>query len=77
MAQKTQSSNWVFKLSLYKILFQSILALNLHSKEINLESFFYFKLFICAPDVKRPTFSEILLPEHESFILKHIGVEFA
>ena len=35
------------------ILFQSILALNLHSKQINL-GFFYFKLFICPPDVKRP-----------------------
>ena len=35
------------------ILFQSIMALNLHSKQINL-GFFYFKLFICPPDVKRP-----------------------
>ena len=26
--------------------------MNLHSKEISLQSFFYFKLFICPPDEK-------------------------
>ena len=30
--------------------------LNLHSKQISLQSFFYFMLFICPPDVKRPRF---------------------
>ena len=41
-----------------------MLALNLHSKWINWQSFFYFKLFICPPDTKRPkNFSGTLLPE--------------
>ena len=52
--KKTQSSNRVLKFNLHKILFQSILALNLHSKKISLQSFFYFKLFICPLDEKRP-----------------------
>ena len=37
------------KLNLHKILFWSFLALKLRWKY-----FFYFKLFICPPDVKRP-----------------------
>ena len=41
-----------------------MLALNLHSKQINLKGFFYFKLFHCPPDVKKgQTFSETLLHE--------------
>ena len=45
--KKTQSSNWVLKLNLHKILFYNILALNLHSKEISLQSFFYLSsLFV-------------------------------
>ena len=56
MAQETQSFNWVFKFNLHKILFLSILALTLHSKQISLLGFFCFKLFICPPDVKRPVF---------------------
>ena len=31
-----------------------MLALNLHSNKFNLQGFFYFKLFICPPDGKRP-----------------------
>ena len=37
--------------------------MNLHSKEISLQSFFYFKLFICPPDEKRPTFFRGFTPE--------------
>ena len=44
----------VFKVNLRKILFQSMLTLNLHLKWISLLGFFYFNLFICPPDVKRP-----------------------
>ena len=37
--------------------------MNLNSKEISLQSFFYFKLFICPPDEKRPTFFRGFTPE--------------
>ena len=60
--KKTQSSNWVFKLNLHKVLFRSILVLNLHSNKISLQSFFYFKLFIFAPNVKRPIFFRDFTP---------------
>ena len=57
-AQETQFSNRVLKLSLHKILFQSILVLNLHSKYISLPGFFYLKLW----DVKRVTFFKRFTP---------------
>ena len=40
-----------------------MLALNLHSKEISLHSFLYFKLFICPPDEKRPKLFRGFTPE--------------
>ena len=33
-----------------------MLVLNLHSKQISLLGFFYFELFICPLDVKRPKY---------------------
>ena len=60
---KTQPSKWVFKLNLQKILFLSIFALTLHSKQISLLGFFYFKLYICPSDVKSPFFSGTFHPE--------------
>ena len=37
--------------------------MNLHSKEISLQSLFYFKLFICPSDEKRPTFFRGFTPK--------------
>ena len=52
--KKTQSSNWVFKFDLHKMLFWSILALKLCLKYIYLLGFLFNKLFIGPPDLKRP-----------------------
>ena len=38
------------------IKFYKVLALNLLSKKIRLQGFFYFMLFICPPNVKRSNF---------------------
>ena len=40
--------------------------MNLHAKEIGMQSFFYFKLFICPPDEKRPKFFKGFTPESPS-----------
>ena len=58
--KKTQSSNWVLKLNLHKILFYSILALNLHSKEISLQSFFYLSSLFVFQMKKDQKFLEVL-----------------
>ena len=43
-----------------------MLALNLHSRQIGLQGFFYFKLFICPVDIKRPKLLRDLLTEPSS-----------
>ena len=41
--------------------------MNLHSKEISLQSFFYFKLFICLPDEKNTKIFQKFYPNpHQS-----------
>ena len=40
-----------------------ITILNLHSKEISLQSFFYFKLFICLPDEKNTKIFQRFYPQ--------------
>ena len=53
-AQKSQSSNWVFKLNLHKIL--KNFDIKFCSKCICSLGFFYLKLFSCHSDVKRSKF---------------------
>ena len=61
----TNNSNLLiefFKLNLHKILFILKHIGNLHSEYISLLGFFYFKLFICPPNVKRPKYFRDFTP---------------
>ena len=52
------------KLNLHEILFQSMLALSLHSKQISWLDFSCFKLFIFPSNVRRPHFFRAFTPLH-------------
>ena len=60
------------KLNLHKILFWSFLALKLRWKY-----FFYFKLFICPPDVKRPTSFRGYIPWTPARVYSTLGASSA
>ena len=57
---------------------QAILMPGRWHKKLNLlaESFFYFKLFICPPDIERPTFFHWLLNPYLGSVMNLLQNQF-